>query len=511
MGARARVFAWVLAKAPLLTAFLWILGAALLPLLLPFAAKRTYIDENALLAASADLSVRPQDVLRGQASLSQIRGTLDRGFGEGTTSLDVVEGDFRQLGMPHSVMGLGAARWVASGSFAAMYGGEAEAILFASRADDHGYAYVLALLSTLVRARWLSKDVIWVVAGPGVGLEEALGPWVRRYHTPTGSSRAQHAGTIQFAVVLDFPEPQWEAIDVRVIGSEGQLPNQDLLNLVYVLSRTARLPTNVEGFHRTRCPPRGVQSYLLCLSNFKAFALRQFRGVATGPHGAFGEFAIDAVSLRGVAHGNAPSGTGAARDKAAVELLEYIARSGSNLLEKLHHSLWLYSMLSAETFVGPDAYMAPLVCIFLSAVVKEISLIEALQKGAGKYRGGDAAVLALQLAILSVQALVFAVVLLSNWTTAYFMGVANFPVVLGMGWVHSLSRGRKAAVAALVLLGCGLFLVFEGTLLEMDGAGVPLEPTPSEKRRFTKAYWLAIPLVALGAAFREESKGSKEA
>ena len=66
-------------------------------------------------------------------------------------------------------------------------------------------------------------------------------------------------------------------------------------------------------------------------------------------------------------------------------------------------------------------------------------------------------------------------------------------------------------MAALVLLGYGLFLVFEGTLLQMDDAGVPLEPTPSEKRRFTKAYWLAIPLVALGAAFREESKGGQEA
>merc|ERR1712078_537125 len=94
------------------------------------------------------------------------------------------------------------------------------------------------------------------------------------------------------------------------------------------------------------CPPRSLAEYLACLSGLLEFSRKQDAA------------AWDAAAVRRMA-----------------TLLELTLRSSNNLLEKFHHSSWLYALPATGSFVGPEAYLAAPVLACLALVLQAVSLV----------------------------------------------------------------------------------------------------------------------------------------
>ena len=181
---------------------------------------------------------------------------------------------------------------------------------------------------------------------------------------------------------------------MEVVGTSGhrpdRLPNQDLPNTVAALARAMDVPLRAvdaapppaDAQRASVCPPSSFLEYWECLAGLFGFARRQAAASATdvppGLHAPFSAFAVDAVTLRGALAG--PSWDAVAVQRVAV-LLELTLRSGNNLLEKFHHSSWLYVLPATGSFVGADGYLLAPILACLALVLQAFSLVG--PRGAG--------------------------------------------------------------------------------------------------------------------------------
>ena len=130
-------------------------------------------------------------------------------------------------------------------------------------------------------------------------------------------------------ITLDIPSRTWDSSSVRVIdiarhwspnatsaeGLNGRLPNQDLLNSVSLISRhTGGVPVLVHDHKDPRDTPgepslipswvpdalksnKDVLEYSVRARNIVRHMNYQARGVASGVHGLFHQFRIDAITI----------------------------------------------------------------------------------------------------------------------------------------------------------------------------------------------------------------------
>ncbi|XP_019058844.1 PREDICTED: GPI transamidase component gaa1-like [Tarenaya hassleriana] len=102
----------------------------------------------------------------------------------------------------------------------------------------------------------------------------------------------------------------------------------------------------------------------------------QALGVPTGPHGAFRDYQVDAVTLKFMSR--FPPKTNLRKQQElflrGARLIEGTIRSVNNLLEKFHQSFFLYLLTSSSKFVSVGVYMiafalliAPLPSLYMDA------------------------------------------------------------------------------------------------------------------------------------------------
>ncbi|KAK8357083.1 hypothetical protein V6Z12_A05G396800 [Gossypium hirsutum] len=278
-----------------------------------------------------------------------------------------------------------------------------------------GIAY--SVFSLLTQVTWLAKDIIWLVADSQYGEYAAVAAWLREYQTPKFSSLStpnaemcpdvnnlfelkghsisgskfsnsfRRAGTMAAALVLkvrDQNEQFEDTISIYAEASNGQMPNLDLINVVnYLAVHRQGLRVNVEKLW-----PLLNSSWLKSLGEiFESLAkvakslypkwkfgipateyvegtatlasslYYQALGVPTGPHGAFRDYQVDAITLE-----ISPKFS---LDKVwrndillrGGRLIEGVIRSVNNLLEKFHQSFFLYLLTSPSKFVSVGVYM----------------------------------------------------------------------------------------------------------------------------------------------------------
>lgn len=207
------------------------------------------------------------------------------------------------------------------------------------------------------------------------------------------------AGVLQQAVVLESLEGALGAVALPLPGHDGQLPKLDMYWLLkYYTGGWVQAP-----FVSDPLPPprsRAVQAavrlvrsaageraaaaagaHLARLSFAARFAAQQARGQPLGAHAAFKTASVDAVTLRLLPRDpSAPVAAGGAaaaplpRAAAVAQLaeaLELAVRSCSVLIEKFHHSFFLYVLTDARAFVSVERYIgaaaAPLLAMVLQA------------------------------------------------------------------------------------------------------------------------------------------------
>ncbi|CAJ1946665.1 unnamed protein product [Sphenostylis stenocarpa] len=281
-----------------------------------------------------------------------------------------------------------------------------------------GIAY--SVFSLLSHVTWLAKDIVWLVADSQYGEYPAVAAWLREYQAPVFhrvdeinretcnasttfnelgqglyldgklNSDFRRAGTMAAALVIKVAEQgnQYEdSLNIYAEASNGQMPNLDLINIVnYLAVHKQGLRIKVKkmwslldsrwlnalgvifeslGKIARSLNPQwkfGIPAteYVEGAATLASSLYYQGLGVPTGPHGAFRDYQVDAITLE--ISPKVSLTKVIRRDEFILRggrLIEGVIRSINNLLEKFHQSFFLYLLTSPSKFVSVGVYMIP--------------------------------------------------------------------------------------------------------------------------------------------------------
>ncbi|XP_057532056.1 uncharacterized protein LOC130810120 [Amaranthus tricolor] len=275
-----------------------------------------------------------------------------------------------------------------------------------------------SVFSLLTQVTWLAKDIIWLAADSRYGEHESVAAWLMEYYAPTFDSSGKsytrlcsarsynlesednhfvsveslesfrRAGTMAAALIIkvtDGNKHAQESVSIYAEASNGQMPNLDLINVVNYLAvhhqglnvRVGKLSSLLESkclemvggtieylgnLARSLNPGWGfgipVGEYVEGIATLVSSLYAQALGVPTGPHGAFRDYQVDAVTL--AISPKASLYSSGERSKLLLRsgrLVEGVIRSVNNLLEKFHQSFFLYLLTGPSKFVSVGVYM----------------------------------------------------------------------------------------------------------------------------------------------------------
>ncbi|XP_043705867.1 glycosylphosphatidylinositol anchor attachment 1 protein isoform X2 [Telopea speciosissima] len=289
-------------------------------------------------------------------------------------------------------------------------------------------ALAYSIISLLTRVTWLAKDVVWLAADSRYGEYVSVAAWLRDYHTPafggdlgkldagmcpeTNTLHEQdvnaatqgrvkddfsRAGTMAaalvFKVVNGHEETEKDALTIFAEASNGQMPNLDLINIVnylavhrqglhvkvekvYSLLNSVWLKVVGDILHLVGKVARSInpqwkfaiplEDYIEGAATLASSMYHQALGLPTGPHGAFRDYQVDAVTLE-------ISSKVSLLNKSARydfllrigRLVEGVIQSVNNLLEKFHQSFFLYFLTSPSKFVSVGVYTIAFVLLVM--------------------------------------------------------------------------------------------------------------------------------------------------
>ncbi|KAJ3693708.1 hypothetical protein LUZ60_009188 [Juncus effusus] len=420
-------------------------------LFLPMLAKNTYISENALMPGSANSLLSYQDVSEGNKLITDITRIINDKKRSADLKIPKLLAQYMQstgaetyhhtLPQPRKspfnplhffLLSTPAPLPSNQSSFAtstvgiirAPAGDGKESIVLVSPYDlekfRSGYlsessslGLAFSIFSLLSRASWLSKDVIWVATDSRFGDYASVSAWLNEYHNPNPNfgpgpdfgrgddlgEGFKRAGTMACAIVFKVVEresgkgrrekvgEERENVAIYSEGSNGQMPNLDLVNVVHYLGvhrqgfrvRVGKLGflegvrgirvlgevmATVGRFLRALNPDWKFDvssgEYVEGAATLASSVFAQAVGVPTGPHGAFRDYQIDAVTLElspkfSLTNENARS----AFLLRSGRLIEGTVRSVNNILEKFHQSFFLYFLTGPNKFISVGVYMIP--------------------------------------------------------------------------------------------------------------------------------------------------------
>ena len=191
--------------------------------------------------------------------------------------------------------------------------------------------------------------------------------WVDAYHDAHDPRSVAplplKSGALQGALAIDFPqEKRFEALHIVYDGTNGQLPNLDLINAVvtvagnqmHIHSAIQKMKSHNGGYrHRLQTMFRGM--------------INQGLGYAAGPHSSFIPYHVDAVTLQ-------PYGDGIMDEMAMGRIVEGSFRSLNNLLEHLHQSFFFYLLMQRDRFVSIGTYLPSAMLVAANFTIMAISL-----------------------------------------------------------------------------------------------------------------------------------------
>lgn len=195
----------------------------------------------------------------------------------------------------------------------------------------------------------------------------------------TGDRLRFHAGSIQAALVLDFGQSAdynylgallgtfytshsiYLTLPPAIEGTDGQMPNLDLLNVIVEIARYEGVPVQLHSTYFNSKPiQQNNQPYLLewmnAMRNVLTMMLNQASGVPSGLHGLFLRYRIDALTLCGV---QGPLSVRLGVWQTAM-VVESTFRSLNNLLERFHQSFFYYLLAQPYRYISIAMYYPPL-------------------------------------------------------------------------------------------------------------------------------------------------------
>lgn len=249
-------------------------------------------------------------------------------------------------------------------------------------------------LNSIAEQKYWAKDIIFVVTD-----QEQLGmqAWLEAYHgsdvcnamhvLDCGTLHAR-AGSIQAAINLEFSSFDLSYIDVKIEGLNGQLPNLDLVNLI---QRLAMKEGIVSGHKQTNDRKRsGAKStWAQNFHHMISMVLTQSSGVPNGNHGLFFRYGIQAVTLEGHKREQTNYQRKAQGATAILKLVEGIARSVNNLLERFHQSFFFYLLVASDRYVSIGDYMPSLGLMAAALLIKAFIVWLKVNQKTSRAEAGD--------------------------------------------------------------------------------------------------------------------------
>lgn len=348
-----------IAALPLLSLFCALLSVGWLALLpMEGRYRRTYISENALLPSQAYSYFRESEwnTLRGYRT--QIERLVNYPSKERNAE---VAGWLQEFGVKTAIYHNEEHGDTLYGILHAQRGDGTEAMILAapwtnSDGEDNISGLSIGIALTRFFSRWpvWSKNIIVVFSE---NPKASMRSWVEAYHTSLDLT----GGSIEAAVVLDYPgvNDYFDHVEISYDGLNGELPNLDLVNIAVSITEHEGMKVSLHGISCDKISDSDFWSRLVVMAaGIKNAALSGLGKV----HGneAFSGWRIQAVTLK--AHG-----TQGAHDVTTFgRIPEAMFRSINNLLEKFHQSFFFYILLAPRYFVSISSYLPSAVGLSIS-------------------------------------------------------------------------------------------------------------------------------------------------
>ncbi|TFK42427.1 Gaa1-like protein [Crucibulum laeve] len=367
----------------------------------PRLGRGTYIDENALQPSQVNTYWNWGDVHAADRYLEQLEALRD----VNSTSeqrAHFLETEFKKLGLPASTQNYNfsssAGLITGTNAYALLgspRGAGTEAMVISaswlSRTGEgdgtlnlRGISTVLALAGFLKRYSLWAKDIVFVISD---GYLDGMHAWLSEYHGSTHKNLQSDpveltSGVIWTALNIDYPGHSFSHLGVFFEGLNGRLPNQDLLNSFQRISRnTGHVPVTVYDHIDPREAPQKVEGLVSNLPKIlqdnpeiQAFSYQaknvarhigyQARGRASGVHGLFHEYRIDAITIFAI------PATGPHGFHAIGRIVESTLRTMNNLLERLHASFFFFILTDHDRFMKIGNYLPSAVLISIAMMIQ---------------------------------------------------------------------------------------------------------------------------------------------
>ncbi|KIR59374.1 glycosylphosphatidylinositol transamidase [Cryptococcus bacillisporus CA1873] len=218
-----------------------------------------------------------------------------------------------------------------------------------------GIAMLLALGDFLRGQNHWAFDFVLVV---GEGYQSGLAQFMTQYH-------ALFSGVIWTGLNIDYPGHSFSHLGVFYEGTNGRLPNQDVINTVSKVAQyTGQVPLryhNIPDQPLHRIPWLG--RYLLAAKHLLHHFAYAALGRASAGHGPLAKYRIDSLTLY------CTPATGPHGFHTLGRTLESTLRSFNNLLERLHASYFFYLLPSPNHFIPVGNYLPAAVLLGASLTV----------------------------------------------------------------------------------------------------------------------------------------------
>ncbi|KAH9901364.1 Gaa1-domain-containing protein [Cubamyces lactineus] len=348
----------------------------------------TYIDENALQPGQVNTNWNWGEVHHADRILEDLEQLRDRNASSDEIALYAVS-EFEKYGIPARRQ-----RYSYDTVSGTINGTNAYAVLQSPRASGteaivissswlsrtgegdgtlnlRGVSTLLALAGFLKNYSLWAKDLVFVMSD---GYLDGMQAWITTYHGETqpnlkAEPLSLQSGVVWTALNIDYPGHSFSHLGLFFEGLNGRLPNQDLMNSVSLIARyTGGVPVLVydhidprEDRNQPSLLPSWLPEPIKQNSELQEYASRarnvyrhmnyQARGAASGVHGLFHQFRIDAITLFAV------PATGPHGFHALGRILESSLRTCNNLLERLHASFFFYLIVGPGTFMKIGSYL----------------------------------------------------------------------------------------------------------------------------------------------------------
>ncbi|TFK76331.1 Gaa1-domain-containing protein [Pluteus cervinus] len=363
-------------------------------------ARRVWIDENALQPNRVDVHWNWGEVHTADRYLDDLENLRDQNATSDQRAQYLLS-QFQKLGLPSSTQ-----KYHFSASSGDIQGSNAFAILssprvsgteamvisasWLSRTGDgegqlnlRGVATVLSLAGYLNRYAHWSKDLIFIIND---GYLDGMQAWLSAYY---GVSQPNlHAepleivsGVIWAALCVDYPGHSYSHLGIFHEGLNGRLPNQDLVTSLYYVASSNSPVIMYDHLDSRDVPdrrdeldpiPLWVPRVMRDMPDVRAYAYRamnllrhigyQARGRASGVHGLFHQYRVDAITLF------AYPATGPYGFHAIGRSVEGTLRAANNMLERLHASFFFYLLPVHHEFIQIGKYLPSAILISVAMI-----------------------------------------------------------------------------------------------------------------------------------------------